>query len=1033
MPNWTKEQELAIEKSGENIIVSAGAGSGKTAVLTERVIRKLKQGVDISSLLILTFTKAAATEMKERIRSALKKENLKDQLDKIDASFITTFDSFSLAVVKKYYYLMNLNPNIKVANSLILKWKKEEILENIFNDLYNKLDTNFLNFLEKYTTKDDEIIKKNILDFYDKLDLKYDRDSYLNNYMESFYQESYIDFRIQEFVSLLKKRIKIIDDNLKNIKSLVDEDFYNELNNILEPLILASDYSQIKKNIEISLPRLKKGMTDVKIYKDSISKELQVLKKFCIYDDYQEIVSSIENTKEDVALIIDILKRLGEEFDHFKKEHNLYDFIDISKLAIQIVSQYEVASSELRNTFSEILVDEYQDTSDLQEIFISKISNNNVYMVGDIKQSIYRFRNANPNLFKEKYLAYANHNNGFKIDLLKNFRSREETLNNINHVFNFIMDIDIGGADYKKSHQMIFGNNTYNEFQMKDNNYNFEIYNYEYLEKDFSKEEIEAFITVYDIQEKMNNHFQIYDKNINSLRDIKYSDFAILMDKSTSFELYKKIFEYSGINLTIIKDENISDSNDLALIKNILVLLKNVHNKNSKEWQYAYLSIGRSYLFSLEDQILYDNIKNNSYFNDPIVEIIENLTRELEYLPLPKLIQKIVISFSFYEKLILVGNIEEAIIRLDYIENLALELNDLGYTYEDFILYLDKLITDSLKMEYSLNKEVDNSVKIMTIHKSKGLEFPICYYTGLYHRFNDSISKQRFLFDTTYGFMLPYISNGLKNTIYHTLYRNSNLKEDISEKIRLFYVALTRAKEKMILITSLNDKDLDDNEIVNLDTRLKYNSFTSILNSLSNHINEYIKEFDLHTINLTKNYTLYKSNTIFEKIKPTNLSLEVEELDISKDEIVSEQFSKAKIYLLSPKEKEQIEFGKKIHSLFESFDFLEKDFQDIPISFQKYLDNFLNSKLLKDIKKAKIYKEYEFLYMENNIKKRGIIDLLLEYEDYIDIIDYKLKNIDDEAYIKQLQGYKKYIENKTKKRVNCYLYSILDNFYQEII
>ena len=184
-------------------------------------------------------------------------------------------------------------------------------------------------------------------------------------------------------------------------------------------------------------------------------------------------------------------------------KNNLYDFLDISKLAIKVLEENQDVLLELKNFFTEILVDEYQDTSDLQELFISKIANNNVYMVGDIKQSIYRFRNANPNLFKEKYDNYEKGLGGFKIDLVKNFRSREETLNNINYVFNYIMDLEIGGADYKKSHQMVFGNTTYNEYKPANQSNDFEILNYELDDSEFKKDEVEAFVTLKILKKKL--------------------------------------------------------------------------------------------------------------------------------------------------------------------------------------------------------------------------------------------------------------------------------------------------------------------------------------------------------------------------------------------------------------------------------------------------------------------------------------------------------------------------------------------------
>ena len=1041
MPNWTKEQELAITKSGMNIIVSAGAGSGKTAVLTERVIRKLKNGEDVSRLLILTFTNAAAKEMKDRIRKAIIEEKLDDELPKIDSSYITTFDSFALAIVKKYHYLLNISSKVEIANDLILKWKKEELLDTIFEELYQENDEQFHSLLKDFTIRDDNKLKEYILEIYDKLDLEYDKITLLDNYFDNFFNDKFIENSVIEFEDLLQDKILKIKENLAEIELRADGDFTSKLYESLKPIIENTDYDLIKEGLSnLNIPRLGKNMSSIKPFKEKISTLRDTLKNMMIYESKSDIYNMLLKTKNNIQIIIKILKELDERFLIYKNKEELYDFLDISKMAIKIVKEHSDIASYLKNYFHEILIDEYQDTSDIQEYFISFIANNNVYMVGDIKQSIYRFRNANPNLFKDKYNNYQNEVGGYKIDLVKNFRSREETLANINYIFNYIMDLDIGGADYKNFHQMVFGNSVYNEFNPSDQDNNFEIYNYELSDKNFDKNEVEAFIVAKDILDKVNSGYQVYDKDLKRLRPITFSDFVILIDKSKSFDLYKKIFEYKGINLTIIKDESIKGNADLFILKNILVLIKNyLDNSYKEEFKYAYLSIGRSYLFSLSDEELYERITNNNFKDDKILEHIKNLCTSIETISPSKLIENILDEFNFYEKLITVGNINESIIRFDYLSDLVSNLENLSYTYIDILEYLKKMIENDEEIKYSLNKDTPNSVKIMTIHKSKGLEYHVCYYTGLTNAFNVKDAKKRFLYDSKYGIVIPVFDEGVKNTIWEQLYKNNYIKEDISERIRLFYVALTRAKEKMILVTTLTD-DVDtledgdslDQELIELDTRLKYKSFSSILNSIKDKLSPYIKNINLDDYKITKDYNSVKEENVKEKVSKTNDKITVQELNILDIYLKEEKFSKTIKSFITKSDREKLDFGTMMHYFLEITDFKKPNYEIIPSIYQEYIKKFLKSNLLKNIKDATIYKEYEFIEHDLEIKKHGIIDLMLEYDSHIDIIDYKLKNIDDNLYDSQLKGYKDYIKTKTNKEINLYLYSIIDNTYRQI-
>ena len=1021
MPNWTLEQQLAIDKDNNNIIVSAGAGSGKTAVLTARVLRKIKSGININQLLILTFTNKAANEMKERIRKEISKNNdIIDQLDYIDSSYISTFDSFALSIVKKYSYLLNIGKNVTIADSSTIYLEKKRILDSIFDRYYEEKNELFLHLLNDFTIKKDDDIKKYILEINNKLDLKYDKLTYLDNYIDKYYSTSNIDYLTDCYMSLLKGKIKEIDKLVTIFSNYVDYDYFSSFKTSISGLLDSDDYSSIKDNLELSLPNLPRGSEELaKTYKEEITDIIDSLKDLTFYSSEEELKTSLLSTCNYVKVIIDIIKELDSKILAFKQEKNIYEFIDISKMAIKVVMDNDEVKDELRDSFKEIMIDEYQDTSDLQEKFISLIENNNVYMVGDIKQSIYRFRNANPYLFKDKYDNYSKGNLGFKIDLTKNFRSRNEVVNNINLIFSEIMTDSVGGADYKTSHEMIFGNTSYLEEGKTTQSNDFEIYNYEYdKECGFSKEEIEIFFIAQDIKKKVTEKYKIFDKDNKIIKDASYGDFAILLDKGVNFDLYKKIFQYFNIPLTKYSATNITEEIEIVLIKNILKLIINRKNNiYDVEFKYALMSILRSYLFELDDQKIFDLITSNNY-DCELLNIIDSIVINIDSLSLKEIIYEIINKFDFYNKFIIVGDVKNRINRLNSIIDIFDNLSNIGYSIEDVYSYLDELINDEYRIEV---KDLDvslDSVKIMTIHASKGLEFPICYFASMHSKFNIQDLNEMFMYDNKFGIISPYFNEGIGKTFVKYLVKDSYLSEEISEKIRLFYVALTRAKEKFIIVTSIGDKS-----ILNVkDSRC----FLDMLLYLKDIIKPYMIDLDISLLNLTKDYDLIKKTNYKEKIKKSNDTINIQELSIINSVIHQEKISKETSSLIDKDTKEKMMFGTYIHEAFELIDFKNPNYDLLDI------DNYYKDKIKKfisliDVDNIKnIYKEYEFIYQEGDNKYHGIIDLLLEYEDYIWIIDYKLKNVDDENYVKQLNSYKDYIASKTNKKIDIYLFSIID-------
>lgn len=1034
MPKWTEEQLLAINSEGENIIVSAGAGSGKTAVLTNRVIRKLKEGININELLILTFTKAAAHEMKERIRREIKKDDsLKKQLDLIDSAFITTFDSYALSIVKKYHYLLNVSPDISIADSSFINIEKEKIINNIFNNLYETNNSLFLKLIDNLCIKDDSDIKQYILGIDEKLNLKIDKREYIINYFDNYFSDKKINDDILKYVSLIKQKIDELKQIMYELETLCDSSYYASLEDTIKPLLTSETYIEIKKNIDLKLPILPRNSAEeIKGKKQELSDLIKEIKQLCEYEDENDIKDKILLTKDYITIILEIIDKLQIEIDKVKYKNNLFEFNDIVKMSINVIKGNKNVKQELKQSLNEIMIDEYQDTNDLQEYFISLIESNNVYMVGDIKQSIYRFRNANPRIFKNKYNRYSKKDNGIKIDLNKNFRSRKEVLDNINLLFCKLMDTNLGGADYKESHQMVFGNSLY-EYDKKKQNYNLEILYYDYDNNSkYYKEEIEFFKVCYDIKSKIDNDYQIFDNKTNSYRKALYSDFVILMDRASSFSLAKKIFEYMKIPLTIYKDDTITDSYDLIVIKNIIsLIIKDSKKDYDEEYKYLFMSLARSFIFEYSDELIFRTIKNNEIKEDLIIKKIKNIGNNIDNLSLTSILDKIIKEFDFYENLIKLGNINESLVRLEYLNDLAKSLQNIGYTIYDFGDYLKEVCDKGYEIKISADKSIDNnSVKIMTIHKSKGLEFPICYYLGLYKSFNLREIKEKFVYSENYGIVAPYFQNGIGKNIYLELLKNEYINEEISEKIRVFYVALTRAKEQMIMIIP-SSKKISKPFLPEM--KYKYRRFSDFIHSLNEYLTPFISHFDLQYPLITKEYNLVKYENYKDNLKERSDTITFKQINIPLNEIKQTKFSKSINEIISKNVQHNIDLGKRFHEILEYIDLKKPDLDSINDSFlRQKVKSFLNNSFLKKIKGAKIYKESEFKYCENNHEYHGVIDLIIEYDHYIDIIDFKLKNIFDENYQNQLYGYQRYIYKMKQKTVNIYLYSILDERFIKI-
>ena len=1031
MPRWTKEQEEAIISDGKNIIVSAGAGSGKTAVLSERVLHKIENGIHVNELLILTFTRAAADEMKDRIRKKISgKEELKNELTLLSSSYITTFDSFALSVVKKYHYLLNITDDINITDESIVKIQNKKILDKVFEKSYQ--NKNFQELIKKYCIKTDKVLKENILSLALKIDGFIDPFGFIDTVYNDFFDENNVDNLLKTYESIINDLKKTIRLEIDNMSLYFDSDYIEKVNeSVLN--ILNADIDHIHLYSSVKIPNAPRGSSDeAKEIKNLLKKVCDKLVSYGEYGTKENIKNDIFSTKETVLTILDVIKEFLLEVEKYKKDNNIYTFNDISKLSIKILKENESIREELKNTFKEIMIDEYQDTNDIQETFIGMISNNNVYMVGDIKQSIYRFRGSNPEIFKEKYSNYSKEIGGHKIDLIKNFRSRSEVLDNINKIFCLIMDYNLGSAEYSLSHQMVYGNTAYDTEKVNGFNYDFRVLEYTNKPKEsgFQNMEIEIFTIAKDIKEKIDNNFQVFDKEESKLRKATYNDFVIILDRSKYFDDFKRIFEYFDIPLTILKDGKLNSTTDILLIKNLVDFVIKIKEDNCDiDFKYDFTSIARSFLYEYSDEYIFDVVTNNKIKETTIYNDLSKLSDKLNSYTSSSLFNEILDITDFYNKLNKIGDYEEVNVRLKTINSLSSSLGNLGLSIMDFRDYLSDIIENDEDIKYATYTKEGNSVKILTIHKSKGLEYPICYFADLDHEFNTSELKDKFIVDKKYGLIVPSNLEDIDNSLLKELYKYDFNKEEISEKIRLFYVALTRAREQMIIvIPNKETRTLEKNEdgVIEEIRRLSFNKLSSFIYAVKNYLMKYFEQINIDKLNLTKNY-LYPKKIKQETLNNLKDNIVVEEINIENEVVEEKHFSKETNKLITKEENKLMKFGTKVHEMLELLDFKNIDLNIIDDEFIKSkINKFLKNDLLKNIDNANIYKEYEFIYTKDNNEYHGIIDLMIEYTDHIDIIDYKLKGITDENYKKQLNGYKEYIENLTNKKVNTYLYSILD-------
>lgn len=1038
----TKAQRLAIEEYGKNIIVSAGAGSGKTFVLTERVIHFIKNhGYHLSDFLILTFTNLAAGEMKERIRKKLNENNLPDA-SLVDTSDICTFDSYALALVKKYHYLLGVPANISIVDSNIISVRKRTIINELFEELYKNKDEEFLTLIDRFCFNDDEELRTLTFKFYNhalsELDTNYYLDSFIDNYYNDDLIKEVIDIytnNVKSYISIIKTLVGSLPD--VPLKKGSSDTYYSKVCELLSGFFTANTYDELVSSLPEKLElRAPSGLSEsdkesIKDFKDEYEKLVKSVKKlpeseYAFKEYFTELIPYSK-------VLIRLVKELDERLKAYKTRYRIFEFNDIAKLALNLVKSNIEVRNSLKMGLKMIMIDEYQDTSVLQEAFINLIENNNVYMVGDVKQSIYRFRNARCDIFIDKYDRYKFKGEGLAIDLNKNFRSRREVLDDINYIFKNLMTTKFGGASYIDDHLIECGNSDFEELGKLDvsSHSDFIIHN----AKNKDAIEVEANIIARDIIDKINNHYQVLDGK--HLRDVKFSDFCILMDRGSAFEDYYKVFSSYQIPLFIDNDENIKNTQIVKLLANILKIVKAIFNHEyyQKEFKKAFVSVARSFLYNYTDEEIYQIVKNNTYQETAIFKMIKESLYNNSSLPLAEKIENLILDSDIYNKCIKSGNIIKNEKYLDLFISLFKEMTHLDFTLDDFLLYLENIDTYNLKITLSSTGSNIDSVKLMNIHKSKGLEFKIVYFTGLYRAFNLREYKNEFGVSNKYGLILKQ-SDEDKENLLKELNKDLEIKEQISESIRLFYVALTRTKEKMIFV--LNDEEYDklfsdynmkvmysfisNNNLNNLDTKSRYEVIVnSFIRALIN-LDVFESLLTLYGYDLAEEFY----NLSPKEIKNLTYEYFMENIKLPADKYMNDLY---------------IEFYTQIVDAVLNYKTGHITYQEY-INFMNLLDYQINDRYLEEVDNEninlnKLINNPRYVY--NEFKERDFINKLLSsYSNITDILKYyKLyfKEYPNEDYlIKCLFDYNDKLINKKELLmiVNYLGYTLNFNFDEYI-
>ncbi|HDK5766255.1 TPA: helicase-exonuclease AddAB subunit AddA, partial [Clostridioides difficile] len=945
-PKWTKEQLEVIESRECNLLVAAAAGSGKTAVLVERIIQMItsrENPIDIDKLLVVTFTNAAASEMRERIGDAIGKaldenpenKHLQNQLVLLNKSSITTIHSFCLDVIKSNFHRVSLDPNFRIGDQTECAILKQEAIEEVFEDLYEERDEVFLNLVESYAERGgDKEVQDIILGIYSFAMASPEPKKWLIDSAERFNIDENFDFSQSIWARAILDTVKIeinglclnMERALKEVESIEELETFAEKLSVEYKKI--ADISQAcnkswdeayKKMASMSFENYVKGVKRIskdapsyikeskekaKTIRDKTKKSLESIVSATFNKDNDSIREEIKYLYNIVKPISNVVLRFEEEYSNKKREKGIIDFNDIEHFALNILTDVDekgnIIPSDIavgyRNKFYEIFIDEYQDSNLVQEVLLKAVANTetpNRFMVGDVKQSIYRFRQAKPELFLQKYNNYNDKKGSShrKIMLYKNFRSREEVVDAVNYIFENIMNENIGEIEYTEKERLnlganfnvdtdeksIIGGATEIHLIQKDNKLDDDIINdkddrINNKENEIEEEEkldniqLEARMVGNIIKDlmKVNEDGKIqkvYDKGIDGYRPVEFRDIVILLRATSA---WAPVFADELMNMDIPTYADVGVGYfDTIEIKTILSLLQIIDNPMQ---DIPLISVLKSPIFGFtpedlidirvqsKDKIFYEVLKSTAEYDGFTDSQNEN---ESEFIPSEECINKskdfLIKLKEFKEKSMYMstdefiwylytrtgyyayvgalpgGSQRQANLKVLFERAKQFEETSLKGIF-NFVNFIEKLKKSSSDMGSAKTLgENANVVRIMSIHKSKGLEFPVVICSAMGKNFNTQDFKKSILYHHNLGYGPQFVDYerriSFPSIAKEALKSKINI-ENLSEEMRVLYVAFTRAKEKLIITGST--RNIQDsikrwsNGVESLDTISQY-------------------------------------------------------------------------------------------------------------------------------------------------------------------------------------------------------------------